>query len=53
VVYAASEPRTGALGGAFNVLQANQHNHVFEVESGVMADESKLLLQSFFKARRA
>ena len=53
VVYAASEPRTGALGGAFDLLQASQHNHLFEVEAGVMADESKLMLQNFFRARRA
>ena len=52
VVYGASEPRTGALGGAFNLLEANQHNHVFEVQSGVLAEESKLLLQSFFQSRR-
>jgi tRNA(adenine34) deaminase len=52
VVYGASEPRTGALGGAFNLLEANQHNHVFEVLPGVLAEESKLLLQSFFQSRR-
>ena len=52
VVYAASEPRTGALGGAFNLLEANQHNHLFDVESGVMADESKAMLQRFFQSRR-
>ncbi len=52
VVYAASEPRTGALGGAFDLLQANQHNHVFNVVSGVSAEESKSLLQSFFQSRR-
>ena len=52
VVYGASEPRTGALGGAFNLLEANQHNHVFEVQAGLMADESKLLLQNFFQSRR-
>jgi len=52
VVYGASEPRTGALGGAFNLLEANQHNHVFEVQAGVLAEESKLLLQSFFQSRR-
>jgi len=52
VVYGASEPRTGALGGAFNLLEANQHNHVFEVLQGVLAEESKLLLQSFFQSRR-
>lgn len=52
VVYGAAEPRTGALGGAFNLLKANQHNHSFEVVSGVLAEESKNLLQRFFKSRR-
>ena len=52
VVFAASEPRTGALGGAFNLLEANQHNHIFEYESGLLADESRELIQAFFKRRR-
>jgi len=52
VVYAAAEPRTGALGGAFNLLEANQHNHIFVVESGVLAKESKALIQNFFRSRR-
>jgi len=52
VVYAASEPRTGALGGAFNLLEANQHNHIFEVESGALEEESRALLKNFFQARR-
>ena len=52
VVYGAAEPRTGALGGAFNLLKVNQHNHVFTVESGVLAEDSKALLQSFFQSRR-
>ena len=52
VVYGASEPRTGALGGAFNLLEANQHNHVFDVVSGIMAEDSKDMLQKFFQSRR-
>ncbi len=52
VVYGAPEPRTGALGGAFDLLAANQHNHLFEVEAGVLAEESKTLLQNFFRSRR-
>ncbi len=52
VIYGASEPRTGALGGAFNLLAVNQHNHIFEVESGVLAEASKTLLQNFFQSRR-
>ncbi len=53
VIFAASEPRTGALGGAFNLLQVNQHNHTFAVESGLLEEESRMLLQQFFRARRA
>ena len=52
VVYGAAEPRTGALGGAFNLLEANQHNHRFEIVSGVLGEEAKELLQNFFKSRR-
>jgi tRNA(adenine34) deaminase len=52
VVYGTSEPRTGALGGAFDLLRANQHNHVFDVVSGVLAEESKTLLKDFFQSRR-
>lgn len=52
VVYGASEPRTGALGGAFNLLEANQHNHDFEVVSGVLEEECRAMLQCFFQSRR-
>ena len=52
VVYGASEPRTGALGGAFNLLEANDHNHNFDVTSGVLAEESRDMLQGFFQSRR-
>lgn len=52
VVYAASEPRTGALGGAFNLLASSEHNHIFEVQAGVLAEESRELIQAFFKSRR-
>ena len=52
VVYGASEPRTGALGGAFNLLEANDHNHNFDVTSGVLAEESREMLQDFFQSRR-
>ena len=52
VVFAASDPKTGALGGAFNLLQASHHNHIFEVTAGVLADESRELLQGFFRSRR-
>jgi len=52
VVYAASDPRTGALGGAFNLLETETQNHTFDVTSGVAADESRTMLQNFFRSRR-
>ena len=52
VVFAAGDSKTGALGGAFDLLATGTHNHAFAVESGVMAAESGELLRNFFRARR-
>lgn len=52
VVYGATDPRTGALGGAFDLLHDQQHNHVFEVQGGVMEQECREMLQNFFRSRR-
>jgi tRNA(adenine34) deaminase len=52
VVFAAADPKTGALGGAYNLLDVGHHNHEFAVTAGVLADESRELLQGFFRSRR-
>jgi tRNA(adenine34) deaminase len=52
VVYGASDPKTGALGGAGNLLSLMPHNHVPSVTENVLAAECGALLQSFFKQRR-
>ncbi len=52
VVFAATDPKTGALGGAYDLLTAGHHNHVFDVTAGVLADQSRDLLQAFFRSRR-
>lgn len=52
VVYGAADPRTGAAGSVFNLLQAPQLNHEAEVCGGVLAEESGALLRAFFRARR-
>ncbi len=52
VVYAAADPRTGAAGSVFNLLQSEALNHRCEVEGGLMAEESSALLQDFFRRRR-
>lgn len=52
VVYAASEPRTGAAGSVMNVLQHQALNHHCEVDAGLCEQESADMLKSFFKAKR-
>jgi tRNA(adenine34) deaminase len=52
VVFAASDPKTGALGGAYDLLNSVKHNHAFEVTGGVLAEQSRDLLQAFFRNRR-
>jgi tRNA(adenine34) deaminase len=52
LVFGAGDPKTGALGGAFNLPDMHQHNHVLEVEGGVLAAETGEMLRSFFRRRR-
>lgn len=52
VVYAATDPKTGAAGSVFDTLVSERHNHRVNVEGGLLADESAMLLRSFFRARR-
>ncbi len=53
VVIATREPRAGAAGSIFNVLQNDHLNHRCQVEYGLMGTESADTLQRFFRAKRA
>ena len=53
VVYATADPKTGADGSVLDVFGEPRLNHHTEVTRGVLADESRALLQSFFAERRA
>ena len=52
LVYAATDPKTGALGGAFSLPDAHAHNHVLQIEGGLMAEEASEMLRAFFRKRR-
>jgi tRNA(adenine34) deaminase len=52
LVYAAADPRAGAAGSVFNVVQNPALNHRLDVDAGVLADECGSLLRNFFVARR-
>jgi tRNA(adenine34) deaminase len=51
-VYAAFDPKGGALGTLYNIHEDERLNHQFEVTSGVLAEESAALLQDFFQRLR-
>jgi len=53
VVFGAADPRAGAAGTVFNLLQSAALNHRAEVTDGVLAEECGTLLREFFRARRA
>jgi tRNA(adenine34) deaminase len=50
--FAAFEPKLGAVGSVYNVIENNKYNHKIDVYSGIYADESKHLMQSFFLKKR-
>lgn len=52
VVFAASDPKTGACGSVISLQADSQLNHHCVVTQGVMAEEASNLLKSFFKAKR-
>jgi len=52
VVYAATDPKTGAAGSVFDTLIDPRHNHRAVVQGGLLAGESAQLLRDFFRSRR-
>jgi tRNA(adenine34) deaminase len=52
VVYGARDPKGGADGGAFDLLQSSKVNHRIAVTAGVLEDETMAQLQEFFKKKR-
>lgn len=53
VVYAASDPKAGAVESLAQVLSDPRLNHRPVVEGGLLAEPAGALLRSFFRARRA
>lgn len=52
LVYGADDPKGGAVRTCFALLGDARLNHRVEVATGLMAEESAGLLQSFFASRR-
>jgi tRNA(adenine34) deaminase len=52
LVFGAMDPKAGAVGSLYNLAEEPRHNHRLQVTSGVLADESRQLLKSFFERLR-
>ncbi len=52
LVFAASDPKTGACGSVFNLIADSRHNHRVEVQGGLLQEEASAALSAFFKAKR-
>lgn len=52
VVFAATDPKTGAAGSVLNLFEEPRLNHHTALVGGVMADASSALLREFFAQRR-
>lgn len=52
VVFGAYDAKAGALGSATDLADSKALNHRFEINGGLLADESGALLKEFFQSRR-
>ena len=52
IVFAASDPKTGACGSVVDIPSVRTLNHQTMVHGGVMAEAASKLLKSFFQERR-
>jgi tRNA(adenine34) deaminase len=52
LVFGAIDPRAGAAGSVFNVVQNASLNHRIESSGGIREEECSALLREFFAARR-
>jgi tRNA(adenine34) deaminase len=53
LVFGAAEPRTGAVVSTVRAAELPGHNHRVEVVGGVLENECRELMQTFFKERRS
>ncbi|MEG8947304.1 nucleoside deaminase [Rosettibacter firmus] len=52
IYFGTYEPKFGACGSLFNLIESNKYNFKPNVYSGIYADESKNLLEKFFQSKR-
>jgi tRNA(adenine34) deaminase len=48
LVFGASDPKAGAVGSLYNLVEEPRHNHRVQVTGGILAEASRDLLKDFF-----
>jgi tRNA(adenine34) deaminase len=46
------EPKFGACGSIYNIIDENKYNHQINVYSGIYPDEIKNIMQKYFRKKR-
>jgi tRNA(adenine34) deaminase len=52
LVYGCDDPKAGACGSLYNIVQDERLNHRIEITSGVLEEKCREQLQEFFRGRR-
>jgi tRNA(adenine34) deaminase len=52
IYFGSFEPKFGASGSLYNILEEAKYNHRPNVYNGIYASESKSLLENYFKTKR-
>lgn len=52
LVYAAADPKAGAVKSVFNLLDSDHLNHKVDITGGVLEQEASNMMTEFFKVRR-
>jgi tRNA(Arg) A34 adenosine deaminase TadA len=52
VVFGARDPKTGAAGSVFDLLEDPRHNHRVAVQGGVLGEEAGTRLTNYFRRKR-
>ena len=53
VIFGCADVRAGAAGTVINLLQHNSLNHQCQITAGILENECAVILQDFFRKRRA
>lgn len=53
IYFGTFEPKFGACGSLFNIIESGKYNHKPNQYSGIYSDESKSLLENYFRKKRS